>query len=273
MAAVDVQVGPRPPGTRRRLCAAGLVAALCSWGCGGGAEATAETGPALAPGECRFARMGDPDSFSGGRDLVNAPSERLAAPPGGLWWITSEVTGDRVTAQVAGRGSMPLVVVRPNDGFSRLAAIRVPQELKPGTRVELASRELSVVAPGPRFDVSGLAARYAHRPDLGGTGLVVRVDPAQRTRIFIEDAWVGSSLATVHASVHVLQGLLLADVGRICHPPEGTGGEELFVPLWGGETRQALAVRFHDADDVDDRRFVRLCMDPAVTQSCVMSIP
>jgi hypothetical protein len=52
---------------------------------------------------------------------------------------------------------------------------------------------------------------YAYRPDLDGTGLIARMPPALRNRVYVENGYVGLTYANVLTRIHVLDGLLFAD--------------------------------------------------------------
>ena len=255
-----------------------LLAAVVAGGCGqtrtlrsDGSSGPFDAAPAaevLPTGSCRFAHTGNPDSYDGSEDVINAPLERLEAPPGGLWWIRESLEPDTVVV-TGPAGPITLQVVRRSPGLvdASFSTLRVP-DLPPGTRLTMGGRVLVVGQPLPRPALEELVLRFTHRPDLGGTGVTIDLPATLRRRVMVDDAWVGPPGATVHAGVHVLHRLLLSEVPAICNPPAAEG-DPLFVPLWMGETGQGLGVTLIDADDLTNTRFRRLCRTPYLPLTCL----
>jgi hypothetical protein len=254
-----------------------LLAAAVVGGCGqtstprpDGPGGTFDADPAevLPAGSCRFAHEGNPDTSSGTEAIINAPLERLEAPPGGLWWVRESLEPDTIGV-MGPAGPITLQVVRLTPGLvdSALSTLRVP-DLPPGTRLTMGERVLVVGPPLPRPNLEQIVLRYTHRPDLGGTGVTLDLPANLRRRVMVEDAWVGLPAANVWLGVHVLHRLLLSDLPAICNPPTAEG-DSLFVPLWMGQTGQGLAVRLVDADDVTNTRFRRLCRTAYPPAACL----
>jgi hypothetical protein len=214
-------------------------------------------------GACKFAH--GPITLKAEKELLNVRSERLSAPPGGQWWLAERHASTTLIAQSDSLGPVELEVVenpsRPDKDFT---VLRVPQHLAAGTRLQTGCRQLVVEPAEPAFDTSDITLQYAYRPDLGGTGFVVRASPALRKRVYIEDAYIGPPGANVIIGLHVLHGLLLADAPSLCGVAQAPETNEIFVPMWGGETEtDALAIRWHDADDFTDNDWTRLCSTPS----------
>lgn len=214
------------------------------------------------PGACKFAHA--PITLNAQKELLNARSERLSAPPGGLWWLAQTHTSTRLIAHSDSLGPVELELLknpsRPDPGYT---VLRVPAHLTVGTRLQLGCRQLIVEAPQPKLDLGAITLEYAYRPDLGGTGFVARVAPALRKRIYIEDAYVGSPGANIIIGLHVLHGLLLADAPSLCNVTLAPEADEIFIPMWAGAIeKDALAIVWHDADDFANGGWTRLCNPP-----------
>jgi hypothetical protein len=246
--------------TRRLLLLTSVV------GCSSSSQSPDGSGPDGAPGDggaiiCMFAGVGDPSSLPGSREIINATSERLSAPGGGLWWIAEPLDTASVVAETDAGGSMVLEVVKrePFAPDRPLATLRVPPTLAPGARLRLATRELIVTEAVEPLDLAQVGLAYAHRSDLGGTGIAVTLPPAWRSRIFVAKAYVGLPGANVQTGIQVLEELLLADAPRLCRGTTSPDAGELFVPMWAGqlEPREELALTLVDADNFQNGRLLR----------------
>jgi len=231
---------------------------LVALGCGGSSGARNDA----VAGTCRFASMGDPGSLESREEIINVPSERLSAPQGGLWWIAELLDVPTVVAQSDVSGPIELEVIKrtPIGPDVPLATLRVPPSLPIGARLRLGERELVVDAPTTPLDIDGIGLSHAYRADLGGTGVAVRLPPASRARLFINDAYVGLPYANIQLGIHALEGLLLADASRLCDVSVPADAGEIFVPMWAGRIKptESLGVLIGDADDFANARAVRL---------------
>jgi hypothetical protein len=237
----------------------------------GGADADA----ALAPVQCRFA-IGDSGSLSAKAQLINQPSERLSAPPGGMWWLGVVATNATVVAERDGLPPVTLQVVRHLGTVMRVGAVlRVPTDLAPGSRLRVQGRELVVTAAEPTLSFEDIRASFAYRPDLGGTGVSVHIPPEQRSRVMIAEAFVGPTFANVYATTQVLAGLSMADAPRLCSPAVPADADEIFVPLWTGEIRakEGLWLSLVDVDGAADGLFGRLCLTTTAGPNCQVQLP
>jgi len=212
----------------------------------------------LVPCPCRFARYGDPSKLKPSSDIINVPSERLSAPPGGNWWIQEDLGMGHVQAKVDGAGLVDLEVVHNRIGAGQgdagpFVVLRVPAHLAPGTRLELGNRKLTVAPPtAGKVDISALSLKKVYRADLGGTGFMVKITPEQRTRVFITAGYAMPPGARFVFGVHILKGLLMADAPRLCDVQTTKNPNELFVPMWNGQLEQAFGLFVYDADNFDN---------------------
>jgi hypothetical protein len=236
----------------------------------------------LAPGQCRFA-VGESGSLQSAVQIIHQVSERLSAPPGGLWWLAAVVTGSTVVAQRDALPPVVLEVVRPNPvgTVTRVvgAVLRVPADLAPGSRLRLDGRELVVTAAETKLSFDDIRISFAYRPDLGGTGVSVHIPPAKRSRVMIAQGFVGPLFANVGSTTQVLAGLSMADAPRMCAPAAPADAAEIFVPMWTGEIRsnEGLILGFVDVDDLANGLGGRLCQMPSGDASanvrCQVQLP
>jgi hypothetical protein len=232
--------------------AVGLVVAL-SAGC-------ADSKPLSLP--CTFARTGDPFDMKGGaKDVINAPSQILSAPPGGLWWIAEASDPPIVVAQSDALGSVELEVIPRDQAYfisSPVLALRVPQNLSPGTRLTIGTTELWVVASTPPVNLADIVVTRSYRSELGGTGVTIRVPPGTSNRVLIHRAYVVFPTGNVAGGVLAIQHLLVSDAPRLC-PLAPAVADEVFVPVWVGDVPMyALVIMMADANDPDLLRSERL---------------
>jgi hypothetical protein len=227
----------------------------------------------VSAGTCAFAT--EPVTYSGVEQVINTLSERLAAPPGGLWWLAEATDAAMLTAASDTRGTVELEVVDDPYRFqSPATALRVPSDLEPGERLRIGCRELSVIPKLGAFDLGAIVLEHARRPDLGGIGFVVRLPPELRSRVFVSEAQFAHAGANVATGVHVLQNLLLADAPALCNSGDERDPDALFVPIHADLTAAAdiaVAVSLHDADDREQQRFNRVCAEPYPAAACYRS--
>lgn len=228
----------------------------------------------LAPGQCRFA-VGGSGSLAAHVQLIQQVSERLSAPPGGLWWLAAVVTTRTVVAQ---RDALPPVVLEvdwPMGTGAVGAVLRVPADLAPGSRLRLDGRELVVTAAETKLSFDDIRVSFAYRPDLGGTGVSVHIPSAKRSRVMIAQGFVGPAYANVGATTQVLAGLSMADAPRMCAPAVPADAAEIFVPMWTGEigSKDGLWLSFVDVDDLANGLGGRLCQTPSAGANCQVQLP
>lgn len=232
----------------------------------------------LAPGQCRFA-VGGSGSLQSAVQIIHQVSERLSAPPGGLWWLAAVVTDSTVVAQRDALPPVVLEVVRPNPvgTVTRVvgAVLRVPADLAPGSRLRLDGRELVVTAAETKLSFDDIRVSFAYRPDLGGTGASVQIPPAKRGRVMIAQGFVGPVYANVYSTTQVLAGLSMSDAPRMCAPAVPADAAEIFVPMWTGEihSKDGLWLSFVDVDDLANGLFGRLCQVPSAVYNCQVQLP
>jgi hypothetical protein len=266
-----------------RLACWGVPLILTAVACGGSeksesllparCETPRDVATDIPAGTCKFARA--PINAAGTEEVLNALSERLTAPPGGLWWLAERLTGP-IVAESNTLGAVELETTENPDRAHRIfTTLRVPANLPVGTRLRLGCRELVVGPPLPALNIREVVLTYAYRPELGGTGFIARMPPALRSRVYVESAYVGLAYANVLTGIHVLDGLLFADAPSLCNVAATSDAPEFFVPLWGGEVigedSQALAVFWHDADDFANFSWSRLCSSPVSYTNCPFS--
>lgn len=239
-----------------------------SSGTGGGGGAPSGCVLSVGPNECRFAEKGDPLVLEGPstrKDIINCPSERRRAPPGGIWWLVDVVEGDQVIAQSEQAGEIALAVVDRDPFFPMqlgpLAGLRVPADLPPGTTVQVRGRTLEVIPPLPALNLDALGLKRVNRADLGGTAFTAAVEGADRERVLITIGAIGLDYASILFGVQVLEDVLLSDATALCGPGNPAGAGEALVPMWRGTTEAAINLRVIDADDIENTRTLHLLAD------------
>ncbi len=227
------------------------------------------------PAACRFAREGDPSAMKGEIDLVADASERLAAPPGGLWRLPVTTSGGETIAARDEAGGVVELEVLPRAGFQLTQAVplivlRVPRALASGRRLQIGGRTLLVTTPAGPLDLDRVVVTRADRPALGGTGIVVRVPPGTSDRVLIRAAYIVHPSGNLRLGVQVLEEITVADAARACAAANGSppsDPDEVFIPLWAGKRLNSLGLPADgiglvlgdvDEEDVDRFRFVRL---------------
>ncbi len=229
---------------------------------GGGAGSPSGCVRSVEPNECRFAEKGDPLDINLQKDIINCPSERRRAPPGGIWWLVDVVEGDQVSAQSEQVGELALAVVRRNPFYTGqlgpIAGLRVPAELPPGTTVRVRGRTLEVIPPLPALDLDVLTLERVDRADLGGTALTVAIDGPDRERVLLTYGSMGLEYVSIRLGVQVIEDLLLSDATALCGPGNPAGAGEVLIPMWRGTTEAAINVTLADADDIENTRTTRL---------------
>jgi hypothetical protein len=242
------------------------------------ADAGVEAHDAVTPtasDACKFASRGDPSVLNFQPEIIHEASQRLSAPPGGLWWLREAIVPPTVTARDEVGGAVALeVVTRPqSEAGGPVASLRVPAHLPPGTRLVLGKHALVVASPLPPLDLDEVGLQYQYRADLGATGFVVRVAPENRGRVFVAGGHVVHPGANFLLGVKVLEWLLLSDAPRLCALEVPPTASALYVPMWRGQEAEPLGLVIRDADDLGNVRVRRLCPPGATTHNCRFQAP
>lgn len=214
----------------------------------------------LVPCPCIFAREGDPRGFSPSTELVNVPSHRLTAPAGGLWWIRQDLGMGPARGVLPEGGAIELEVVQSYSlsDIGPLTILRVPPRLVTGARLTVGAHELVVSSPlRGRVDLEAISVEREYRPELGGTGVLVRVPADHLGRLYVLTGFVAPPTFNPLNGLQVLKGLLLDDAAKLCEGSNQRPPGQVFIPMWQGQLSQAVHLSVYDADDfTSKKRFI-----------------